>query len=62
MLSMAGAGLASTTYSPRTIGAVAGILSGSTGIWWLWLNWAGKLPEPAVNEQESDVEVHDPVN
>ena len=62
MLSMAGAGLASTTYSPRTIGAVAGILSGSTGIWWMWLNLAGKLPEPAVDEEESDVEVHDPVS
>ena len=62
MLSMAGAGLASQSYSPRTIGAVAGILSGSTGIWWLWLNLAGKLPEPAVDEREAEVEVHDPVS
>jgi len=62
MLSMAGAGLASASYSPRTIGAVAGILSGSTGIWWLWLNLAGKLPEPAVDEHDVDVEVHDPVS
>jgi MFS family permease len=62
MLSMAGAGIASTSYSPRTIGAVAGILSGSTGIWWMWLNLANKLPEPAVDEQESEVEVHDPVS
>lgn len=62
MLSMAGAGLASQSYSPRTIAAVAGILSGSTGIWWMWLNLAGKLPEPAVEEQEAEVEIHDPVS
>ena len=62
MLSMAGAGLASQSYSPRTIGAIAGILSGSTGLWWMWLHLAGKLPEPAVDEQEAEVEVHDPVS
>ena len=61
LVSMAGAGLASQSYSPRTIAAVAGILSGSTGIWWMWLNLAGKLPEPAVDQQVSEVEVHDPV-
>jgi MFS family permease len=48
MLSMMGAGLASSTWSPRAIGAVSGVLSSSTAIFWLWANWRGRLPEPAV--------------
>ena len=46
MLSMMGAGIASTRYSPRTIGTVAGLLSSSTAIFWGWANWAGRLPLP----------------
>jgi len=34
MISMMGAGIASTHYSPRTIGTVAGLLSSSTAIFW----------------------------
>ncbi len=63
MLSMMGAGIASQTYSPRVIGAAAGILSSTTAIFWAWANWTGRLPEPAVEGLDPDeVEVHgDPV-
>ena len=43
----AGAGIASQTWSPRTIGAMSGVLSSSTAFFWLWANWTGRLPEPA---------------
>jgi len=63
MLSMTGAGLASTRFSPRDIGAVAGVLSSTTAIFWGWANWTGRLPRPeAVGVDASEVEVHgDPV-
>jgi len=63
MLSMMGAGIASRSWSPRTIGAVSGVLSSSTAIFWLWAHWTGRLPEPARAGVEADeVEVHgDPV-
>ena len=63
MLSMTAAGIASTQYSPRTIGAVAGVLSSCTAIFWGWANWTGRLrqPEP-VGIDAREVEVHgDPV-
>jgi MFS family permease len=58
MLSMMGAGIASQAYSPRAIGAVSGILSASTAIFWGWANWTGRLPEPEVTSDNEDVEVH----
>lgn len=63
MLSMAGAGAASTSWSARTIGVVSGLLSSSTAFFWLWANWTGRLPEPAREGVEpEEVEVHgDPV-
>ena len=63
MLSMAGAGVASESWSPRTIGVVSGLLSSSTAFFWLWANWSGRLPEPAREGVEPDeIEVHgDPV-
>jgi MFS family permease len=63
MLSMAGAGLASQTWSPRTIGVLSGLLSSSTAFFWLWANWTGRLPEPALEGVEpEEIEVHgDPV-
>jgi MFS family permease len=63
MLSMMGAGIASTHYSPRTIGVVAGLLSSSTAIFWGWANWTGRLPLPeACGVDISEVEIHgDPV-
>jgi MFS family permease len=63
MLSMMGAGIASTHYSPRIIGTVAGLLSSTTAIFWGWANWAGRLPLPeAIGVDMSEVEIHgDPV-
>jgi predicted MFS family arabinose efflux permease len=63
MLSMALAGAASESISPRIIGAVAGCLSASTAVFWAWANWRGKLPEPALAGVEpEEVEVHgDPI-
>ena len=59
MLSMMGAGIASTHYSPRTIGTVAGLLSSSTAIFWGWANWSGRLPLPeACGVEMSEVEIH----
>jgi MFS family permease len=63
MLSMAGAGVASQTWSPRIIGVFSGLLSSSTAFFWLWANWTGRLPEPARDGVEpEEIEVHgDPV-
>jgi hypothetical protein len=63
MLSMAGAGVASESWSPRTIGLVSGLLSSSTALFWLWANWTGRLPEPTREGVEpEEIEVHgDPV-
>src|SRR3984957_13067942 len=63
MLSMAGAGVASQTWSPRTIGVASGLLSSSTAFFWLWANLTGRLPEPAREGVEpEEIEVHgDPV-
>ena len=59
MLSMSAAGWASDHVSPRVIGAVAGLCSASTALWWAWASVAGKLPEPAREGVEPDeVEVH----
>jgi hypothetical protein len=62
MISMMGAGIASTHYSPRTIGTIAGLLSSSTAIFWGWANWSGRLPLPEAAGVDIDIEVHgDPV-
>lgn len=59
MLSMLGAGLASATVSPRTIGIWSGILSSTTALYWTWANLTGRLPEPPVQGVElEEVEVH----
>jgi len=46
MISMAGAGVASQYYSPRTLGAAAGVLSSFTAVYWWWAEARGRLPEP----------------
>jgi len=63
MISMMGAGIASTHYSPRTIGTVAGLLSSSTAIFWGWANWTGRLPRPeSAGVDVREIEIHgDPV-
>ena len=59
MVSMMGAGIASTHTSPRVIGVVAGLLSSTTAIFWMWANVTGRLPEPALaNDDPKSVEVH----
>jgi MFS family permease len=58
MLSMMAAGMASQYFSIRLIGAISGLLSSSTAIFWGWANWSGRLPEPSVTEDERDVEIH----
>lgn len=59
ILSMTAAGIASQSYSPRTIGAWAGILSSTTALTWGLLNWTGRLPEPAPEGVDpAEVEVH----
>jgi Major Facilitator Superfamily len=58
MLSLTAAGVASQTVSPRTIGVWAGILSGTTAIFWATANWTGRLPEPLVaGIDPDDIEV-----
>lgn len=59
MLSMMGAGAASEQFSPRTIGAVAGVLSSTTAFFWAIWNWRGRLPEPArVGRSREEMELH----
>jgi MFS family permease len=59
MISMMLAGIASQHYDPRVIGALAGLLSSTTAIFWGWANWTGRLPEPAKQGVDpDDVEVH----
>lgn len=53
MMSMMGAGIASTHYNPRTIGTVAGFLSSTTAIFWGWANWTGRLPQPPLPAVEA---------
>ena len=62
MLSMLAAGLASQSYDPRMIGAVSGVLSSCTAIYWIWADRVGLLKEPAPRRVETDeAEPHDPL-
>lgn len=58
MLSMLAAGTASLRYSIRAIGAVSGAFSSSTAGFWGWADWTGRLPEPALAEEDSRIEIH----
>jgi MFS family permease len=59
MVSMMLAGIASQYYSPRLIGAIAGVLSSTTAIFWGWAHWTGRLPEPPPEGvPPEEVEVH----
>jgi len=46
MLSMTAAGAASDYFPVRTIAGVAGVLSGSTSLFWALADWRGKIPAP----------------
>lgn len=61
MLSMGAAGVASTHFSARQIGIVAGGLSASTALFWAWANAAGKLTEPEQDRDEPRREFSEPV-
>jgi len=59
MISMMLAGIGSQYYSPRAIGAIAGVCSASTALFWGWAHFAGLLPEPAAQGVEpEEVEIH----
>ena len=59
MVSMLLAGVASQFWDPRLIGAIAGVLSSTTAIFWGWANWTGRLPEPKREGIEpEEIEVH----
>jgi hypothetical protein len=55
---MMAAGVAAQHVGIRLVGALSGLCSSSTAIFWGWANWTGKLPEPALTEDISDIEVH----
>lgn len=57
MLSMMATGAATISYSPRTIGAWAGVFSSMTAIFWTLANVSGRLPEPprqVVRDREEE--------
>lgn len=56
LLSMALCSVAVAVYSPRQIGVVAGLLSASTGLFWMWADATGKLREPALDLREPEIE------
>jgi MFS family permease len=56
MLSMSAAGFATAggkAETVRWVGAVSGILSSSTAVWWTWLNLTGRLPDPSIETRQS---------
>jgi predicted MFS family arabinose efflux permease len=58
MLSMLAAGLASQSVDPRVIGAVSGVVSSLTAVYWIWADRVGLLVEPATARRDpDDVEV-----
>jgi Major Facilitator Superfamily len=62
MLSMLAAGIASRSVDPRVIGAVSGLLSSCTAIYWIWADRAGLLKEPRLQPvEEEEAEPHDPL-
>jgi predicted MFS family arabinose efflux permease len=60
MASLAVASVATLSYSPRTIGVVAGLLSTLTTVFWVWAQFAGKLTEPP-RASEGETSQADPI-
>jgi MFS family permease len=54
LISMTLAGIASQFYGPRIIGAVSGVLSSTTAIFWAWAIMTGRLREPAARAQTGE--------
>jgi MFS family permease len=52
MVSMALAGIASVSVSPRLIGTVAGILSSTTAFFWVWADVTGRLPRSSLGDEK----------
>jgi MFS family permease len=46
-LSLGAAGVATSQFGIREVGVAAGLLSGSTAVFWALADWRGRLPEPA---------------
>jgi MFS family permease len=65
MISMMAAGAATTVFTPRQIGAVAGALSSMTAVYWTWANLTHRLPEPPTQPvlagEEEEVHAEPPV-
>jgi MFS family permease len=65
MISMMAAGAATTAFTPRQIGAVAGIASSMTAVYWTWANLTNRLPEPPLQlvtlEEEAELHAEPPV-
>jgi len=62
MISVALASAATDYVSIRTVGVVAGCLSASTSIFWLWADLRGKLVEPALELEPETTEYESNVN
>jgi MFS family permease len=58
MLSMMATGAATISYSPRVIGAWAGVISSTTAIFWTWANVTRRLPEPVQVSVVEEEEMH----
>ena len=59
MVSMTLAGFGTQYWSPRAVGAVAGVLSSTTAIFWGWAHVTGRLPEPPREGVEpEEIEIH----
>ncbi len=54
MLSMLAAGLASQSVDPRVIGAVSGVVSSLTALYWIWADRVGLLVEPTTERHDPD--------
>jgi hypothetical protein len=65
MLSMMAAGAATTVFTPRQIGACAGVFSTMTAVYWTWANWTHRLPEPPRQPvspaEEEEIQAEPPV-
>jgi hypothetical protein len=58
MVSMMAAGIASQSVDPRSIGAVAGVVSSLTAVYWIWADRVGLLVTPGTPPHDpDDVEV-----
>ncbi|RPJ87289.1 MAG: MFS transporter [Acidobacteria bacterium] len=53
LFSMTLAGVASQYYDPRLIGAVSGVLSSTTALFWGWAIMTNRLPDPALKPASS---------